>query len=89
MLLSLTTLCARERAREVAFQLGAQILLERSGEILMGEQGPEEVFDPLDLSMQPWSREPNLSVQQVLDERLGEGSRLEAYARFELGGLAT
>lgn len=89
MLLSLTTRCAAQPAREVAFQLGAQILLERSGAIVMGEQGPEEVFDTFDLSMQPWSREPNLSVQQVLDARLGEGSRLEAYARFEVGGLAS
>ena len=88
LLLSLTTRCAVERAREVAFQLGAQILLERAGGIVMGDQGPEEIFDALDLSMQPWSREPDLSVQQVLDARLGEGSRLEAYARFELGGLA-
>lgn len=89
MLLSLTTLCALKQAREVAFQLGAQIILERSGEIVMGEQGPQEVFDPLDLSMQPWSRQPDLSVQQMLDGRLGEGSRLEAYARFEVGGLTT
>jgi len=87
-LLSLTTTSERQEARELAFQLGAQILLERSGEILMGEQGPEPAFDPFDLSMQPWSREPSLTVQEVLDRRLGEGARLEAYARFEVGGLA-
>lgn len=85
VLLSITSSCPVREVRDVAFQLGGQILLEQTGEWVVGDGGPEELFDPADLAARPWSRDPRLTVQQVLDRRLGDGARLEAYVRFTVG----
>ena len=85
VLLSLATQAPEAELREVAFQLAGQLLVERHGELVMGDAGPEQVFDAQALGERPWARRPELSVAQVLERTLGEGTRLTAYARFDVG----
>lgn len=85
VLLSLVTSARPEELREVAFQLAGQILVERCGELVMGESGPVELFDAAELAAAPWARHPERTVAEVLERRLGEGTRLAGYARFQVG----
>lgn len=85
VLLSLTTQASEAELRDVAFQLAGQVLVERHGELVMGDAGPEQHFDPEALGRCPWARRPELTVAEVLEEKLGEGTRLSAYARFDVG----
>ncbi len=85
VLLSLVTEADSHDLNEVAFQLAGQILLERVGEWVVGESGPEEIFDVDTLLLRPWARSPERTVGDVLASALGEGTRLRAYARFDVG----
>jgi Elongation factor TS len=85
VMLSLRTAAPEARLKEVAFQLAGQILVERAGELVIGECGPEEIFDAGQLNGAPWRRDPERSVGEALTHTLGEGSRLLAYARFDVG----
>lgn len=85
VMLSLRTSAPDPRLREVAFQLAGQILVERAGELVVGESGPEELFDVDHLNQAAWSRDPQLSVCEALKAELGEDSQLLAYARFDVG----
>ena len=85
VILCLTTQADEEVLRDVAFQLAGQILVERCGELVIGESGPAQVFDARALSERPWARQPERSVADVLEATLGEGSRLYSYARFDVG----
>jgi elongation factor Ts len=85
VLMCLATQADDEVLREVAFQLAGQLLVERCGELEMGETGPVQVFDAQALGERPWARQPERSVADVLEASLGEGSRLYAYARFDVG----
>lgn len=85
VLMSMTSPGPREEVRRFAFQLGGQILVERTGEVVIGEQGPEERFDPALLLGRPWSRDPAHSVAQALEIELGEGARIDAYVRLQVG----
>lgn len=38
------------------------------------------------LPRQPWVKDDKQSVQKVLEAALGEGTRIEAFSRFEIGG---
>lgn len=85
VLLALATEAGAPEVREVALKLAGQILAERSGEIVIGAQGPEELFDVEALQLQPWARDPSRTVAEVLEAELGAGARLRAYARFDVG----
>jgi len=85
VLLSLSLPGGEHAIGAVAFQLAGQILVEHAGLLVMESDGPREIFDPDELCARPWLRDPARTVGEVLAERLGEGTRVAAYARFELG----
>jgi len=85
VLLSLKALVGADLLRDVAFQLASQVLIERCGELEMGEAGPVQTFDVDALTARPWARSPDRTVAEELELTLGEGARLLAYARFDVG----
>lgn len=84
VILSVATEAELAELRDVAFQLAGQILVERAGELVMGDLGLEEFFDPETLLQEPWARKPERCVGEVLQDLLGLGTRLEGYARFDV-----
>lgn len=84
VLLAMHTEASRAAAREVLRSLAGQVLVQRIGGIVATEEGLQEVFDPLELSDRPWSRDPSRTVQAVLEETLGAGSHVEAFAAFRV-----
>ena len=85
VLLSIRTLAGADLLRDVAFQLASQVLIERSGELVMEESGPAQIFDVDALAGRPWARCPDHTVAEELELTLGEGARLLGYARFDVG----
>tara|TARA_R110002072_G_scaffold24211_3_gene82678 strand:- start:377 stop:943 length:567 start_codon:yes stop_codon:yes gene_type:complete len=85
VMFSMATATPREEARDFMLGLAGQVLQERSWGLVATERGLEERFDPFDLVDRPWQRDPSSSVQAVLEESLGEGSVVEAFACFRIG----
>ena len=92
VLLALRTLSPRPVASKVALQLTGMLLNDPVGDCGVGEQGVlVEWFDPLTLSSRslegvgaPEGQAPR-TVQDMLEDRLGEGARIESYACFRGG----
>lgn len=84
VMLNLLTPAPMEELREVAFQLAGQILTDRAGDLVVGEDGPQQVCDVASLLLRPWARDPERSVGEVLEAKLGEGTNLHEYAHFDL-----
>ncbi len=92
VLLALRTLAPKPLASRVALQLTGMLLNDPVGDCGVGEQGAlMEWFDPLILSsrtLEPTAaseEEVPRTVQDMLEERLGEGTRIESYACFRGG----
>jgi len=92
VLVALRTLAPRPAASRVAMQLTGMLLDDPVGDCGVGEQGVlMEWFDPLTLSSRalesveaPEGEAPR-TVQDMLEDRLGEGTRIESYACFRGG----
>lgn len=84
VLVALRTAATRVEAREVLRSLAGQILVQRIGSFVATEDGLQEVFDPLEVSDRPWSRDPSRTVQAVLEDSLGAGTRIEGFAAFRV-----
>lgn len=92
VLVALRTLAPRPAASRVAMQLTGMLLDDPVGDCGVGEQGAlMEWFDPLTLSSRglesveaPEGESPR-TVQDMLEDRLGEGTRIESYACFRGG----
>jgi len=92
VLISLRTQASRPAAARVALQLTAVLLDDPVGDCGVGEQGTLlEWFDPLSLSSRPFTPSATRagevpgSVQDMLEEKLGSGARIESYACFRGG----
>jgi translation elongation factor EF-Ts len=92
VLVALRTPSPRSAASRVALQLTGMLLNEPVGDCGVGEQGALlEWFDPLTLSCRalestgaPEGQVPR-TVQDMLEDRLGGGTRIESYACFRGG----
>jgi translation elongation factor EF-Ts len=92
VLVALRTPAPRPVASRVALQLTGMLLNDPVGDCGVGEQGAlMEWFDPLTLSSRalestgaPEGQAPR-TVQDMLEDRLGEGTRIESYACFRGG----
>jgi len=92
VLLALRTPAPRPAASRVALHLTGMLLNDPVGDCGVGEQGALlEWFDPLTLSSRSLERagapegEVTRTVQDMLEDRLGEGTRIESYACFRGG----
>lgn len=92
VLLALRTSVPRPDASRVALQLTGMLLNEPVGDCGVGEQGAlVEWFDPMTLSSRPFeplgaaAGQAQGSVQDMLEQRLGAGARIESYACFRGG----
>jgi translation elongation factor EF-Ts len=85
VMFAMATETPREEARDVMLGLASQVLSQRAWGLVASEGGLEETFDPFDLVDRPWERDPSSSVQAVLEESLGPGTAVEAFACFRIG----
>lgn len=86
VMFAMATQTPKREARDFLLGLASQVLEERVGGVMATESGLEEVFDPIDLVDRPWCRDRSGSVQAALEDALGEGSAVEAFACFRIGG---
>ena len=70
------------RARVALSMLAAQIHEERAWEVVVGDDGPHEVFDPLAVVDRPWRLDATSTVQSELERLLGGPWSLTGYAAF-------
>ncbi len=70
------------RARIALSMLAAQIHEERAWEVVVGEHGPEELFDPFAVVDRPWRLDATSTVQVELERLLGAPWSLAGYAAF-------
>ena len=70
------------RARVALSMLAAQIHEERAWEVVVGDDGPREVFDPLAVVDRPWRLDATSTVQCELERLLGAPWSLSGYAAF-------
>lgn len=72
------------RARVALDMLASQIHEERAWEVVVGDHGPEEVFDPLHVVDRPWRLDSTRSVQAELERQFGAPWTLEGYVAFRV-----
>lgn len=72
------------RAPMALTQLAVQIRDERAWEVQLGENGIEDVFDPISVTDRPWAWDAGTTVQAEMERLLGASWSLQGYACYRL-----